>query len=447
MMKLKNIGIFFIVLVVSFYFFGCDKNPSTLSQSTANRGALTVSLVAAQGSPFRTIAKSALARISAPDMDTIKQALTISDSSVSGTVDNIPTGDNRKFEIFVYDSAKTIRYYGSAYTGVYGGQETFVYLVLKPYYGTGNAYLSGSIEDSIGPGPRPFSIIFTSPQNGQTFNIGDSIVISVAVNDTFGYDSGASIKYVDFYRDSLKLGRGSAAPFNWIIRKATADTFYIHAIAVSSNGDTAISQYYLVMVRKYIPNKLPIVSITSPANGAVFNAGDSIIIKATAKDSDGVVRQVEFLVDSNYAIIDSAAPFQGTIYGLAPGAHRLQAIAFDDKNATGTSSIVNIMIKGTVPTNKPPIVSITAPANNSILYLGDTLKVSASASDPDGFIRSVRFYRDSTLLSSDTVSPYVYLKVNPAIGVYKIHAVATDNSGAATTSSIVSITIVGTKKP
>jgi chitinase len=202
-----------------------------------------------------------------------------------------------------------------------------------------------------------------------------------------------------------------------------------------------------VTVQKVVPNLPPTVSITSPANGAVFNAGDSIIIKATAKDSDGVVRQVDFLVDSNYAIIDSVAPFQGTIYGLAPGAHRLQAIAFDDKNATGTSSIVNITIKGTVPTNKPPIVSITAPANNSIVYLGDTLKVAASASDPDGFIRSVKFYRDSTLLSSDTVSPYVYLKVNPATGVYKIHAVATDNSGAATISSIVTITVVGTKKP
>jgi hypothetical protein len=159
------------------------------------------------------------------------------------------------------------------------------------------------------------------------------------------------------------------------------------------------------------------------------------------------VRQVEFLVDSSYVGIDSAAPFQTLVYGLAAGTHRLQAIAFDDKYATGTSAIVTITVKGTVPTNKPPVISIISPANNSTLYLGDSLTVLASASDPDGFIRSVKFYRDSTLLVSDTAAPYAYLKATPATGVYKLHAVATDNSGAVTTSSIVTVTIVGTKKP
>ncbi|MGB7567293.1 MAG: Ig-like domain-containing protein [Chitinivibrionales bacterium] len=446
MPKQKNLRIFSLALVASLYFFGCDKNPSTLSQSSTDHGSLTVSFVAQQGSPFRTIAKSAMARVSAPNMDTIKQPLTITDSTVSGTVSKIPAGDNRRFEIFVYDSAKTIRYYGSTDTTVYGGQETFVYMTLRPYYGTGDAYLSGSIEDSIGPGPRPFSIMFTSPQNGQTFNIGDSIAINVAVNDTFGYDNGASIKYVDFYRDSLKLGRVSAAPFTWIIRKATADTFYIHTIAVSTNNDTAISQYYLVMVRKYIPNKIPIVSITSPANGAVFNAGDIITITAAARDSDGFVQGVQFLVDSNFAGYDSLAPYQFQITGLSAGTHRLQAIAFDDKFATGSSAIVTITVKGSVP-NKPPVISIIYPANNSTVYLGDSLTVMASASDPDGYVRSVKFYRDSTLLVSDTSMPYVWAKVNPATGIYRIHAVATDNSGASTTSSIVTVTVLGTRKP
>jgi len=48
--------------------------------------------------------------------------------------------------------------------------------------------------------------------------------------------------------------------------------------------------------------------------------------------------------------------------------------------------------------------------------------------------------------SADTVTPYVYLKVNPATGVYKLHAVATDNSGAATASAVVSVTVLGTRE-
>ena len=158
MQKHNCFRIFPLVLAASLYFIGCDKNPSILSQSATGHGSLTVSFVAKQGSPFRTIAKSAMARISGPDMDTIKQSLTITDSTVSGTVSKIPTGDSRRFEIFVYDSAKTIRYYGSADTGVYGGQETFVHMTLRPYYGTGDAYLSGTIEDSTGPVSPYFNI-------------------------------------------------------------------------------------------------------------------------------------------------------------------------------------------------------------------------------------------------------------------------------------------------
>ena len=445
MPKHNGFRIFSLVLAVSLYFIGCDKNPSILSQSSTEHGALTVSFVAKQGSPFRTIAKSAMAKVSAPDMDTIKQALTITDSTVSGTVTKIPTGDNRRFEIFVYDSAKTIRYYGENYTSVYGGQETFVYMTLRPYYGTGDAYLSGSIEDSIGPGPgpMPLSIYLTSPYDGQIFNIGDTIVINADA-----YDSFATIKTVYFYRDSsILLGKVTKSPYSLKIPKAAAGTYRLWAKAVDSISDTAISNSVTVTVQKVVPNLPPTVSITSPANGASFNAGDSVIIKATAKDSDGVVRQVEFLVDSSYAVIDSAAPFQTTIYGLVAGTHKLQAIAFDNQGATGYSSIITITVKGTVPANKPPVVSITSPANNSTLYLGDTLKVLATASDPDGFVRSVRFYRDSTLLVSDTAAPYVYLKVTPATGVYKLHAVATDNSGATTTSSIVTVTVVGTRRP
>jgi chitinase len=243
------------------------------------------------------------------------------------------------------------------------------------------------------------------------------------------------------------LGKVAKPPYVWKISKATAGTYRFWAKAIDSIPDTAISNSVTVTVRKIVPNLPPTVAITSPVNGATFNAVDTIIINATAKDSDGFVLNVEFLVDSIYSGNDSIAPFQNKITGLLAGTHKLQAIAFDNQGATGYSSIITITVKGTVPANKPPVVSITSPANNSTLYLGDTLKALASASDPDGFVRSVKFYRDSTLLVSDTAAPYVYLKVNPATGVYKLHAVATDNSGAATTSSTVAVTVLGTRRP
>jgi len=55
----------------------------------------------------------------------------------------------------------------------------------------------------------------------------------------------------------------------------------------------------------------------------------------------------------------------------------------------------------------------------------------------------VDFYSGNTLLGTDTASPYTFTWSNVAAGNYVLTAVATDNSGATTTSSAVSITVTG----
>ncbi|WP_313205317.1 Ig-like domain-containing protein, partial [Stenotrophomonas sp.] len=41
-------------------------------------------------------------------------------------------------------------------------------------------------------------------------------------------------------------------------------------------------------------NQPPVVSLTSPANGATFSAGSTVTVSATASDPDGSVSKVEF---------------------------------------------------------------------------------------------------------------------------------------------------------
>jgi len=56
--------------------------------------------------------------------------------------------------------------------------------------------------------------------------------------------------------------------------------------------------------------------------------------------------------------------------------------------------------------NTPPIVNLISPANASTYTAPATLNLAATASDPDGTIANVRFYRGNTLLATDTASPY-----------------------------------------
>ncbi len=98
------------------------------------------------------------------------------------------------------------------------------------------------------------------------------------------------------------------------------------------------------------------------------------------------------------------------------------------------------LIGGTTP-NNPPSVSITSPSNGTTYTAGANITINANASDNDGSISLVEFYQGSTKLGEDASSPYSYTWNNVSAGNYSLTARATDNQGATTTSSAVSITV------
>lgn len=82
-----------------------------------------------------------------------------------------------------------------------------------------------------------------------------------------------------------------------------------------------------------------------------------------------------------------------------------------------------------------PTVSLTAPAN-AVSYLAPaSVTVSASASPSSGTtITQIDFYQGSTLIGSDTTSPYSIIW-SPGPGNYNLTAKATDSAGGVTTSA------------
>lgn len=101
----------------------------------------------------------------------------------------------------------------------------------------------------------------------------------------------------------------------------------------------------------------------------------------------------------------------------------------------------SIQIVSGAPGNQPPTVSLTSPANGAGFTAGSTITLDATASDSDGTVSKVEFYNGSTLLNTDTSSPYSYSWTNVPAGSYTLTAVATDNSGAVTGSGGVSVNV------
>ena len=91
--------------------------------------------------------------------------------------------------------------------------------------------------------------------------------------------------------------------------------------------------------------------------------------------------------------------------------------------------------------NTPPTASITSPADGATFPWKPTITVTATASDPDGSVTKVEFRDGTTVLGQDTTAPYSYTWRNVPSGNHVLTARATDNAGAATTSSPVGITV------
>ena len=92
----------------------------------------------------------------------------------------------------------------------------------------------------------------------------------------------------------------------------------------------------------------------------------------------------------------------------------------------------------------PPTVSLTTSA--TALTLGQALQLSATAADANGTVAKVEFFAGTTSLGQDAAAPYQLGWTPAAAGTYALTAVATDNSGATTTSAAVAL-VVSTPAP
>lgn len=96
----------------------------------------------------------------------------------------------------------------------------------------------------------------------------------------------------------------------------------------------------------------------------------------------------------------------------------------------------------TTTANPPPTVGITSPANGSTFAAPATITVNANASDSNGTVSSVGFYRNGVLIGTDTTSPYSLTMSSLPAGSYSLTARATDNGGAVTISGAISISVL-----
>jgi regulation of enolase protein 1 (concanavalin A-like superfamily) len=301
------------------------------------------------------------------------------------------------------------------------------------------------IRESLAAGARHTSF-FATPGNGWSYQYRP---VADATSFLTQGPSGQAPGWVRLVRRGGTITAYSSPDgATWAVEStdtvAMSTTVYV-GLAVTSHNPDAVTTASFTNVSIAAPssggNRAPSVSFSSPSSGAAFTAPATVYVEANAADSDGTIARVDLYQGTTLLKSDTSSPYSFSWQNVAGGSYQLRAVAVDNAGASQTAT-VDITVRA--GSNQLPAVAITSPANNSTFSTGATVTVQASASDGDGSIARVEFYRGTTLIASDTTSPYSATWSSAASGSYALTARAYDNTGASQTSAPVSITVGST---
>jgi len=304
----------------------------------------------------------------------------------------------------------------------------------------GNSTTSGAVPVSVqSPSNQAPTVSLTSPAAGAQFTA--PATVNLTANAT---DPENKLARVEFLSGTTVVGTDTTAPYSFSWTNVPAGTYSLTAKAYDSEGASATSALASVTVTTSSGNKPPVVTFTSPANGATFSAPASIPLAATATDAEGPIARVEFYSGTTLLWTEAFLPYADSWTNVPAGTYTLTAVAYDGQGAKTTSAPVTVTVNGT---NRPPTAALTSPANGSTLSAPATLSMTATASDPENQLARVEFLSGTTVLAADTTAPFAWTWNSVPAGTYTLTAKAYDTAGASATSAPVTVTVNGTNRP
>ena len=319
---------------------------------------------------------------------------------------------------------------------------------------------------------KPPTVILTAPAANASYAAPASITLSANAADADGV-----VAKVDFYQGTTLLGTDTSSPYAYTWTGVGAGTYSLTAKATDNAGEATTSAAVSVSVSgsgpaaQAVPGTIQAESFTAQSGtqtetttdtGGGLNVGyfdtndwlDYSVNVATAGNYTVGFRVASANGGATLQLRTSAGAVLGsiavgntggwqawqTISATVPLPAGVQTLRLFAQASTGCN--VNYLTFANVPPpNTPPTVSLTSPTSGASFTAPASITLSANAADTDGTISAVAFYTGTTLLNTDTSSPYSYVWTGVAAGSYSITARATDNSGATTTSAAGSVTV------
>lgn len=190
------------------------------------------------------------------------------------------------------------------------------------------------------------NVTLTSPVSNAIYGTRQPIPVSASVTDS---TPNAIITRVEFYSSANGgspnlIGTSTSAPYGITWFAQQPGTYALTAKAFDSAGNVAVSAPVSIGVAVSDPLPAPVVSLTSPANGATFTAPATIVIAASIAPQHNPIIKVDFFNGSTLLGTATSAPYTFTWSNVPAGTYTLTATATDSFNLTGTSAPVTITV-------------------------------------------------------------------------------------------------------
>ncbi|HEU0131996.1 MAG TPA: Ig-like domain-containing protein [Mycobacteriales bacterium] len=213
----------------------------------------------------------------------------------------------------------------------------------------------------------------------------------------------------------------------------TTYTFEIRALNSVGPGAPATAQAVPVVLP-------PVVSITSPADGAALTGRVTVVASASPNPLSGsAISQTRLVVDDRTVVYGYGAQtsFEWNTGTVANGRHHVEVVVTDANYRTAVAAV-------DVTTSNPfPVVAVTAPAEGTT-FDAPQVVLEAAASVPEGStaaIQSVAFEVDGYLRATVYSAPYRMTFPTIDNGWHSVVAVATDTNGLTARSRPVSFVV------
>jgi hypothetical protein len=172
----KRFKIVFLCGVLLALLPGCSKTEKLTGPVDSGRGVVLLKISKIAGSIFQKLADSANITVSASDMLTINQKLTVTDTSVEGKIEGIPAGKARLFTLTVFDSLDTLQYRGSATADIF--TDSLAHITITIVRVAGAAVINTIINesDSIPKNGLVAYYPFNGNARDESGNVNDGVV-------------------------------------------------------------------------------------------------------------------------------------------------------------------------------------------------------------------------------------------------------------------------------